>query len=233
MAKLTQKQKIDNAIAALVDAINGTEEVEQHKKERWFKCIADYTSLKRNIPYKGSFVNSLGRTVESLAEQWPNDFEEIVPDFFCQHSGEAFIKYIGTETKYFKAYYIDLGNLEAGIRNGNCGGDKNFAYFYTLEDALAWQEKKFGKKQEELVWVFDCTTYQVSSVKKSELLDYYTQFTSESDCIAARDKYIWDNAKFSPDQIITIINTVEWESDELSGRTPERIIIDYILNQRR
>jgi hypothetical protein len=129
-------------------------EVEQPKKERWFKCLDndsyDGDNLIVGRLYKHSEVlNSCdGNLVGVVAIEYSDEWQEVTPDFVCQHSGEGFIKNIGTETKYFKAYHIDLGNREAGIRNGNCGGDKNFAYFYTYEDALAWLEKKFSKKEE-------------------------------------------------------------------------------------
>lgn len=207
-------------------------EVEQPKKERWFKCnrLDCYQGMIKDRLYKGSFIPELTTMpIERWIKDYPNDFEEIVPDFICQHSGEAFIKYIGTETKYFKAYHIDLGNLKAGIRNGNCGGDKNFAYFYTHEDALAWQESKFGKKEEEIVWWFNKETFEIKSRVKGVVLVRICpseDFTSESDCIAARDKWIVDNVKINCQESFHIHKAYDG-----GGPSYEKRFVEYILNK--
>ena len=211
-------------------------EVEQPQKERWFKKLTeDSFGFKKGRIYRGSTPfpetpNYPNYTIEIDSTKIGVSWQEVQPDFICQHSGEAFM--YGTECFYTLADRKDtiepapIAINEQRIFNII----PNVAFFYTREDALAWQEKKFGKKEESL-YVFHRKTFEVIKCDENKvycITSHSVKYASESECKAARDRYILENEKVTCE-----------ESFEILGQFGNGIyvsyknaFINYILNKK-
>lgn len=209
----------------------------QPKKERWFKCLKPENykhSLKKMKPYRFDFIPTDATvSIQYMAGAFPNDFEEVTPDFICQHSGEAFM--MGDACWYIISFDKNDNPDSGRIDKFDTEEGKDMAYFHTESDALAWQEAKFGKKEEEIEWWFTKHDYIINSGLKhpcrpsnetSGSSITFTGKTAESDCIAARDKWIAENAKVGFEDMVKIINDVRTNEKRLS-----EIFVEYILNK--
>ena len=212
-------------------------EVEQPQKERWFKKLTeDSFGFKKGRIYRGSTPfpetpNYPNYTIEIDSTKIGVSWQEVQPDFICQHSGEAFM--YGTECFYTLADRKDtiepapIAINEQRIFNII----PNVAFFYTREDALAWQEKKFGKK-EEVVWYFNHKTYEISSYDKNVIQVIESSigdFKTESECKAARDKYVLENEKVGVFEALDIATIYK---DYKGGESFAEIFVKYILNKK-
>lgn len=201
----------------------------QPKKERWFKCLAsNYVTYEKNRIYLGSHKFTKTQfPCEEIAKMNPCDWQEVQPDFICQHSGEAFM--MGDACWYIIRYDKNDNPDSGRIDKFDTEEGKDMAYFHSESDALAWQEAKFGKKEEDIIeWDFDYKTYEIRKFNKSkEVIDTpFVGYKSESDCIAARDKWIWENVKVSGGEMLEIMKDCF-----SSAIKPKESFVKYILNK--
>jgi len=240
--KLNEPFNLEGKMVKIVECMSISTEMNpeyvahQPKKERWFKCIESYKKAIKGVLYKRPSSHSGGTVmIGDISYAWfdledfNKYFEEVTPDFVCQQSGEGFM--LGDKYWYVEALEKDDNPCQGTAhRNSQKYICANFAYFRTSEDALAWQEKKFGKKEEEKKqkFRFDKKTffiYEEPIITDAFISD---EFDDKSDCIAAREKYIIENEKLTCREVVEVMT--EW--DYRTSNTATEYLINYILNKK-
>lgn len=183
----------------------------QPKKERWFKCLKPENykhSLKKMKPYRFDFIPTDATvSIQYMAGAFPNDFEEVTPDFICQHSGEGFMN----GDKCYMCDPVELSDIEEDVivvEPNSSEVNDYIAYFHTTKDALAWQEAKFGKKEEGIRW------------------SIYTFKTIED-----RSDYIFENANINLADSLAIMKLCMKCAEDGTIKPYKEIAVEYILNK--
>lgn len=196
--------------------------IDQIKKERWFKRIGKTEKLQK---FSDSNWNA------GIIDH--NIWTEVTPDFICQHSGEGFM--IGDEI-YSCRFDIYMDIQSVGTLSESSLQLKpdlkylldNWIYFHTAKEVLDFQEKKFGKKEEEKLWYFNQDTYKIESTTKGDGNTFTQYYTSESDCKAARDEWVYKNVLVSGEESWKIY--LEFENNPRE-RNYMQVFVEYILNK--
>jgi hypothetical protein len=166
--KLNEPFTLEGKMVKIVEC-DGAEKAFQYikdtpQKERWFKCLDNFHKefikgvlYKRPYGHQDGSIMSKGKSYVWLDwEVFDKNFQEINPDFICQHSGEAFMFGDTSYITYPEQIYPDqkLPVHKSTIEYEEKRLCKGLAHFHSESDALAWQEKKFGKKEERPEKIF-------------------------------------------------------------------------------